>query len=141
MPKASLTRRVTFAAAHRYRRPDWTQEQNEKVFGLCARESYHGHTYSCDVTITGEIDPTTGFVIDLGDLDRVLSAEVTDRLDHRNINTDVPEFGEGRLIPTGENLARFLYEKIGAQLPSTVSLAAVTVHEDETLSASFRGGT
>ena len=85
MPKASLTRRVTFAAAHRYRRPDWTQEQNEKVFGLCARESYHGHTYSCDVTITGEIDPTTGFVIDLGDLDRVLSAEVTDRLNHRNI--------------------------------------------------------
>lgn len=141
MPKASLTRRVTFAAAHRYRRPDWTQEQNERVFGLCARESYHGHTYSCDVTITGEIDPTTGFVLDLGDLDRVLSAEVTDRLDHRNINTDVPEFGEGRLIPTGENLARFLYEKISVQLPPTVRLAAVTVHEDETLSASFQGGT
>lgn len=141
MPKASLTRRVTFAAAHRYRRPEWTQEQNERVFGLCARESYHGHTYSCDVTITGEIDPATGFVLDLGDLDRVLSAEVTDRLDHRNINTDVPEFGEGRLIPTGENLARFLFEKIREQLPPTVSLSAVTVHEDETLSASFQGGT
>src|SRR5687768_13576978 len=140
MPKASLTRRVTFAAAHRYRRPDWTQEQNEKVFGLCARESYHGHTYSCDVTVTGEIDPTTGFDFDLGDLDRVLLAEVTDRLDHRNINTDVPEFGDGLLIPTGENLARFIYEKISVQLPPTVSLAAVTVHEDETLSASFQGG-
>ena len=139
MPRASLTRRVKFAAAHRYRRPDWTQEQNERVFGLCARESYHGHTYRCDVTLSGEIDPSTGFVFDLGELDRILAAEVTGRFDHRNINTDVPEFAEGRLIPTGENLARFIYETLEAQLPPTLTLADVTVHEDDTLSASYGG--
>jgi 6-pyruvoyltetrahydropterin/6-carboxytetrahydropterin synthase len=139
MPRASLTRRVKFAAAHRYRRPDWTQEQNERVFGLCARESYHGHTYRCDVTLSGEIDPSTGFVFDLGELDRILAAEVTGRFDHRNINTDIPEFAEGRLIPTGENLARFIYETLEAQLPPTLTLADVTVHEDDTLSASYGG--
>jgi 6-pyruvoyltetrahydropterin/6-carboxytetrahydropterin synthase len=139
MLRASLTRRVKFAAAHRYRRPDWTQEQNERVFGLCARESYHGHTYRCDVTLSGEIDPSTGFVFDLGELDRILAAEVTGRFDHRNINTDIPEFAEGRLIPTGENLARFIYETLEAQLPPTLTLADVTVHEDDTLSASYGG--
>jgi 6-pyruvoyltetrahydropterin/6-carboxytetrahydropterin synthase len=139
MPRASLTRRLKFAAAHRYRRPDWTQEQNERVFGLCARESYHGHTYRCDVTLSGEIDPSTGFVFDLGELDRILSVEVTGRFDHRNINTDIPEFAEGKLIPTGENLARFIYEALETQLPSTLTLADVTVHEDDTLSASYGG--
>ena len=137
MPQASLTRRVKFAAAHRYRRPDWTQEQNERVFGLCARESYHGHTYRCDVTVSGEIDPSTGFVFDLGELDRILSAEVTDRFDHRNINTDIPEFAEGRMIPTGENLARFVYEMLKTKLPPALALADVTIHEDDTLSASY----
>jgi len=58
-----LTRRVTFAAAHRYRRPDWSEEKNFRTFGLCARENYHGHSYVCDVTVTGEIDPTTGMVV------------------------------------------------------------------------------
>lgn len=139
MPRASLTRRVKFAAAHRYRRPDWTQEENERVFGLCARESYHGHTYRCDVTLSGVIDPSTGFVFDLGELDRILAAEVTGRFDHRNINTDIPEFAEGKLIPTGENLARFIYQTLEAQLPPTLTLADVTVHEDDTLSASYGG--
>ncbi len=72
MARASLTRRVTFAAAHRYRRPEWSNERNTEVFGLCARENYHGHSYVCDLTVTGEIDDTTGFIIDLGDLDRIL---------------------------------------------------------------------
>jgi 6-pyruvoyltetrahydropterin/6-carboxytetrahydropterin synthase len=137
---ASLTRRVSFAAAHRYRIATWSDERNEQVFGLCARPSYHGHSYVCDVTVRGEIDETTGMVIDLGILDRMLDVEVRQRFDHRNINLDVAEFGEGRLVPTGENLARFIYERIAAALRSANSTALVvkvTVAEDGTLSASY----
>jgi 6-pyruvoyltetrahydropterin/6-carboxytetrahydropterin synthase len=139
MPKAYLTRRTRFAAAHRYRRPDWSDEQNEKAFGLCARESYHGHSYWCDVTIAGEMEPVTGFIIDLGEFDRILGEEIRERFDHRNINTDVPEFGEGRLIPSGENLARFIHDKVRNRLPDAVTIVDVTVAEDETLSSSYRG--
>ena len=98
---AYLTRRVAFAAAHRYRIASWSDEQNEQVFGLCARPSFHGHSYVCDVTVRGEIDPLTGMIVDLGVLDRILDVEVKQRFDHRNINVDVPEFGEGKLVPTG----------------------------------------
>jgi 6-pyruvoyltetrahydropterin/6-carboxytetrahydropterin synthase len=139
MPRAYLTRRVTFAAAHRYRRPDWTDERNAEVFGLCARESYHGHSYVCDITIAGEIDPVTGFVVDLGHLDGVLADEVKDRFDHRNINVDVAEFADGKLIPSGENLARFIFERVGARLPAAVKVESVTIAEDRSLSASYRG--
>jgi 6-pyruvoyltetrahydropterin/6-carboxytetrahydropterin synthase len=137
---AFLTRRVSFAAAHRYRIATWSDERNEQVFGLCARPSYHGHSYVCDVTVRGEIDETTGMVIDLGVLDRMLDVEVRQRFDHRNINVDVVEFGEGRLVPTGENLARFIYERIAAALRAanaTARVVKVTVAEDATLSASY----
>lgn len=139
MPRAYLTRRVSFAAAHRYRRPEWTDEQNEKIFGLCARESYHGHSYDCEVAIAADIDPVTGFIFDLGELDRILADEVKQRFDHRNINTDVPEFADGLLIPSGENLARFIYGKVRDRLPNEVELTGVTIAEDRTLSASYRG--
>ena len=136
MPTAYLTRRVTFAAAHRYSRPEWSAKKNESVFGLCAR--FHGHTYACDVTVRGEIDPLTGFVVDLGLLDGVLDAEVTQRFDHRNINLDVPEFADGALVPTGENLARFICERVQASLPPEMQVTEVTVAEDVTLSATYR---
>jgi 6-pyruvoyltetrahydropterin/6-carboxytetrahydropterin synthase len=137
MPTASLTRRVTFSAAHRYRRPEWDDARNEAVFGACARPHYHGHTYVCDVTVSGEIDPDTGMIVDLGDLDRVLEVEVHARFDHRNINLDVPEFADGRLIPTGENLARFIWERVGAALGPATRLRRVVVAEDTTLWASY----
>jgi 6-pyruvoyltetrahydropterin/6-carboxytetrahydropterin synthase len=104
-PHASLTRRVTFAAAHRYRRPEWSDERNAQVFGACARPSYHGHSYVCHVTVRGPVDGETGFCVDLALLDRVLHDEVRERFDHRNLNVDVPEFADGALVPTGENLA------------------------------------
>ena len=138
MHVAQLIRRVRFAAAHRYRRPDWSEEKNIEVFGLCARPNYHGHTYTCSVTVEGEVDPVTGFVIDLGQLDRVLETEVVSRFDHRNINLDVPEFAEGRLIPTGENLARFIFERVQGALGS-VRVRSVQIDEDETLSAVVTG--
>ena len=138
MPTAYLTRRVSFAAAHRYRRPEWSDEKNEAVFGACARPNYHGHTYTCDVTVRGEIDELTGFVVDLGVLDRVLEAEVRQRFDHRNINLEVPEFADGKLIPTGENIARFISERVQASLPAETRVTEVRVAEDKTLSATYR---
>jgi len=138
MPTAYLTRRVSFAAAHRYRRPEWSDEQNEAVFGACSRPNYHGHTYTCEVTVRGEIDDLTGFVVDLALLDRVLDTEVRQRFDHRNINLEVPEFADGKLVPTGENIARFISERVQASLPPTTRVTDVRVAEDKTLSASYR---
>jgi len=134
MPVAQLIRRVRFAAAHRYRRPDWSEEKNVEVFGLCARPNYHGHNYTCSVTVEGPVEAVTGMVIDLGQLDRVLETEVVDRFDHRNINLDVPEFAEGGMIPTGENLALFILERVQGALRG-VRVRSVQIDEDETLSA------
>jgi 6-pyruvoyltetrahydropterin/6-carboxytetrahydropterin synthase len=133
-----LTRRVTFAAAHRYRRPDWSEERNAEVFGLCARESYHGHSYVCDVCVTGDVDRETGMLVDLALLDRVLATEVRQRFDHRNINVDVPEFADGKLVPTGEELARFICERVQRALGAAARVTSVTIAEDSTLSACFR---
>ena len=134
---ASLTRRVTFSAAHRYRRPEWDEARNTATFGLCARPNFHGHTYVCDVTVQGPIDPDTGMIVDLGLLDRVLATEVRARFDHRNINLDVPEFRDGALIPTGENLARFIFGRVQQALGATPEVASVVVAEDATLWSSY----
>jgi 6-pyruvoyltetrahydropterin/6-carboxytetrahydropterin synthase len=133
-----LTRRVAFAAAHRYRIPSWSDERNEQVFGLCARPSFHGHSYVCDVTVTGDVDATTGFLADLSIIDRVLDAEVRQRFDHRNINLDVPEFADGRMVPTGENLARFIFERVSTALGNAARVTEVTIAEDSTLRATYR---
>ena len=137
MPSASLTRRISFSAAHRYRRPDWSDEKNITVFGACAWKNFHGHSYVCDVTVSGPIDVTTGFVVDLGALDRILKEHVTDRFDHRNINLDVPEFADGKLVPTGENLARYIFERVARELPRPAMVERVTVAEDDKLSATY----
>jgi 6-pyruvoyltetrahydropterin/6-carboxytetrahydropterin synthase len=137
MPTCTLTRRVKFAAAHRYRRPEWDDARNEATFGACAWPSYHGHSYICDVTVAGDIDPITGFVIDLGQLDTILRREVIQRFDHRNINIDVPEFADGLLVPSGENIARFIFEHVQAALNTNSRIVAVTIAEDDTLSATY----
>ncbi len=141
MPRASLTRRVTFSAAHRYSRPDWPQGKNDEVFGACAWPNYHGHSYVCDVTVRGPVAEDTGFVVDLGELDRILKDEILDRFDHRNINVDVAEFADGKLIPSGENLARYIFGKLEQRLAGIVQLASVTIAEDATLSASCEADT
>ena len=132
-----LTRRVTFAAAHRYRIASWSDAQNEATFGLCARPSYHGHSYVCDVTVTGDVDATTGFVADLSVLDRALQVEVRERFDHRNINVDIPEFGDEGLMPTGENLARYICERVQRAIGDAARVTRVVVAEDSTLSATY----
>ena len=132
-----LTRRLSFAAAHRYALPDWSPDKNREVFGACSNPSYHGHTYTCDVVVTAPVDARTGMLVDLAKLDRILQTEVRDRFDHRNINLDVPEFGDGKLVPTGENLARFIFDRVQSALGKTVAVHKVTIAEDSTLSASY----
>jgi 6-pyruvoyltetrahydropterin/6-carboxytetrahydropterin synthase len=139
MATALLTRGVSFAAAHRYRRPDWSEERNRATFGACANPHFHGHGYRCDVTVSGQIDPETGMIIDLAELDRLLDTEVRQKLDHRNLNLEVPEFADGALIPTGENVARLIFERLRARLPKRVTLVRVLVHEDDALSVEYRG--
>lgn len=137
MGRTTLTRQTSFAAAHRYSRPEWSESENQRVFGACANPSFHGHSYRCEVTVTGDVDPVTGFAVDLAVLDRVLDSEVRQRFDHRNINVDVPEFADGKLVPTGENLARFIAECVQAALGGACRVLRVTVAEDSTLSASY----
>lgn len=137
MPQLSLTRRVIFAAAHRYRRPEWSDARNEEVFGDCARLPWHGHTYTCDVTVSAPVDKVTGFVIDLRTLDAVLAREVMQRFDHRTINTDVPEFAEGKLVPTCENIAAFIAERVQQALGADVRVTRVWLSESPTLWAEW----
>ena len=133
---AHLTRRVTFAAAHRYRIATWSDERNEQVFGACARPSYHGHSYVCDVTVSGEIDSTTGMVIDLKRLKDIVSERVVDVVDHRNLNEDVA-FLRG-IIPTAENLARVFWQQIAPAIDYG-ELYEIVLQETEKNSVSYRG--
>lgn len=137
MPRISLTRHVSFAAAHRYRRPEWDDARNAEVFGVCARPSFHGHTYECDVTVTGPLDEQTGFVANLATLDDVLRTRVREALDHRNLNVDVPEFAEGRRIPTSENLAQWIAERVQEALPAPTIVVRVVVREERDLWATW----
>ena len=93
--KVRLERRFRFSASHLYRRPDWSEEENRARFGKCANLPGHGHNYRLFVTVEGEVDPRTGFIIDLGTLDSLVTAKVIDRLDHQHLNSALPEFGEG----------------------------------------------
>ena len=93
----------------------------------CARPNFHGHSYVCDVTVTGRDRPVTGFIVDLGVLDEVLQREVRARFDHANINLDVPEFADGGLMPTGEELARFICQRVQHALGEMTRVTRVTV--------------
>lgn len=140
MPRAWLTRRVRFTAEHRYHHPGWSPERNRTTFGTHTSPGFHAHDYVCEVTVAGEIDPDTGMIVDLGVLDGVLDAEVRDRLHGRNLNRDVPEFAaEGGLVPTGENVARVIFERVGSALAGIIEVDHVVVRESDTLAAEYRG--
>ena len=129
----SLTRTVTFPASHRMWRPDWSEEKNRQYFGSVAE--YHGHQYTCAVTVAGPVDPGTGMLLDLGRLDALIGEEVVERLGGRRLNTDLPEFSSGRPLPTCEALVSLLYARIAARLPAGLRLRRVRVAEDPTLYA------
>ena len=139
MTHASLTRRVKFTARHRFWNSGWSATENATVYGASADANYHSHDYICDVTVRGTPDSRSGMVVDLADFDRVLSHEVVDRFDHKTINEDVPDFADGGLSPSGENLALFVFERVRAALGSTVQVTEVVVAEDDTLRATYRG--
>lgn len=132
----AVTRRFEFSAAHRYWRDDWTQEQNERVFGKGTSQYGHGHNYTLDVTITGKTDPRTGMVMNITDL-KAIVGEVLEAFDHKHLNYDTPYFQE--LIPTTENIVRVLWRLIAARLPSEVTLARLRLYEMPDLWAEYGG--
>ena len=98
-----IERTESFSAAHQLFNPKWTDEQNDAVFGKCANRAYHGHNFQLTVVVKGEVNPDTGFVLNLVDLKQVMMEHVVDRVDHKNLNVDVP-FLQG-VLPSTENLA------------------------------------
>ena len=135
----SLTRTVAFTATHRYFRPDWTPEENERAFGPLGAEPGHSHRYRCSITVSGPIDSRSAMVMDLPELDQILEDEVVRSLDHRHLNLDVPEFAYGKTLPTCEAVAQLLYRRIAPRLPAPVKLDRVRVAEDESLHADCTG--
>lgn len=108
--KVKVSRKAHFNAAHRLYRKDWTNEQNNEVFGICNNPNFHGHNYDLIVSVTGEIDKETGFVMDMKVLKELIKNEVEDALDHKNLNIEVPEFKD--LNPTAENIAVVIWNKL-----------------------------
>jgi len=129
MAPVLLTKRIEFAAAHRYIKPEWDEAKNRAVFGPCYNPPAHGHNYLLEVTVGGEVDPKTGMVINLFDLKRVLLG-VIEEFDHKNLNLDMPYFHSQ--VPTSENLARVLWTKLAAQ-KDIGTLHSVRLYEDEDL--------
>lgn len=143
MRGASLTRRVRFAATHRYHRPEWDEAKNRAVFGACASPMPHGHEYSCDVSVGGHIDPATGMLVDLSVLDRVLHDTIVRPLDGRCINDALEPFANGGLVPTCEELARLLAARLDVALVAAgvaARVRSVRVAEDDTLSGTWTEG-
>jgi 6-pyruvoyltetrahydropterin/6-carboxytetrahydropterin synthase len=103
MPRCVVTRRLHFNAAHRLCNPRLSDEENARVFGVCANPNFHGHNYDLEVSVEGDIDPETGYVLDIQRLKDVVTACLVRHLDHKNLNLDVPWFAE--LNPTAENIA------------------------------------
>lgn len=132
-----LERRYRFSAAHLYRRPEWSDEENERRFGKCALEPGHGHNYRLWVKVSGRLDGETGFVADLGDLDAVVDREVIEPLDHRHLNHAIPEFGSGRKVPTSENLVEWIRARLEMALPRGVELVGLRLEEDEDLACEW----
>ena len=131
MSSVLLTKRIEFAAGHRYIKPEWDEAKNRAVFGPCYNPPAHGHNYLLEVTVSGEIEPKTGMVVNLFDLKQVLLA-VIEEFDHKNLNLDMPYFNDR--IPTSENLARVLWTKL-APHRDIGALQRICLYEDEDLYA------
>jgi len=137
MPRVRATRRVHFSAAHRLFRPDWPDDRNREVFGSCANPNWHGHNYELEVTVEGEVDPETGYVMDLKRLRAALESRVVEDVDHRNLNLEV-EWLAG-MNPTTENLVVAIWNRIETHLPDGVRLARVVLHETPRNSVEYTG--
>jgi 6-pyruvoyltetrahydropterin/6-carboxytetrahydropterin synthase len=124
--KVTVSRKAHFNAAHRLYRQDWSFDKNDAIFGKCNNPNFHGHNYELIVSVTGEIDKETGYVIDMKVLKDIIKSEVEDAFDHKNLNIEVPEFTD--LNPTAENIAVVIYNKMKPKLDAKLDLE-VTLYE------------
>lgn len=126
MPKVTVHRKAHFNAAHRLHREDWDETKNKEIFGKCNNPNFHGHNYKLIVSVTGEIDPETGYVIDLKILKDIIKSKVEDDFDHKNLNLEVEDFK--KLNPTAENISVVIYNRIKAHLDPKLELE-ITLYE------------
>jgi 6-pyruvoyltetrahydropterin/6-carboxytetrahydropterin synthase len=132
-----LTRQEHFNAAHKLYNPNWSNEQNNAVFGVCANENWHGHNYDLYVTVKGNPDPETGFVYDVKMLSQLIKSQVIDKLDQKNLNLDV-DFMTGKLCST-ENLAIAIWEQLAPHLPGSVELHCIKLYETPRIYVEYFG--
>ncbi len=122
----TVSRHAHFNAAHRLYNPSWDDAKNEQIFGKCSNPNYHGHNYELIVSVTGKVDPVTGYVIDLKVLSDLIQEKVEDRFDHKNLNEQTQEFKE--LNPTAENISIVIYNILRTELKSSLQLK-ITLYE------------
>ncbi|GAA3921981.1 6-carboxytetrahydropterin synthase [Chitinophaga oryziterrae] len=132
-----LTRVENFNAAHKLSNPAWSKEKNEEVFGKCANENWHGHNYELHVTVKGDPDPETGFVFNAKTLGVIIKDEVTEKIDHRNLNMDV-DFMAGKFT-SAENLAIGIWEQLTPHLPAGVHLHCIKLYETPRIYVEYFG--
>ena len=118
--KTAVFRKATFNAAHRLHNPAWDDAKNKQVFGVCNNPNYHGHNYTLIVKVTGDIDPHTGYVMDMKTLSDLIKQHVTEEMDHSNLNLDITDFKN--LNPTAENIAVVIYNKLRNHIASDLDL-------------------
>jgi 6-pyruvoyltetrahydropterin/6-carboxytetrahydropterin synthase len=134
--KVTVSRKAHFNAAHRLFRADWSDEKNNQIFGKCNNPNYHGHNYELIVSVKGEIDSETGYVIDVKFLKDIVLEEIEDAFDHKNLNLDVLEFKN--LNPTAENIAVVTWQKLRKRLPMHLELE-ITLYETPRNFVSYSG--
>jgi 6-pyruvoyltetrahydropterin/6-carboxytetrahydropterin synthase len=134
--KVTVSRSAHFNAAHRLYRKDWTEEQNNAVFGKCNNPNFHGHNYELIVSVTGAIDPDTGYVIDIKILKDIIADEVEVPFDHKNLNLDVPEFAD--LNPTAENIVVVVWNRIRRRIAEDKTLE-ITLYETPRNFVTYKG--
>lgn len=134
--KVTVNRKAHFNAAHRLFRKDWDDKKNARVFGKCSNPNFHGHNYELVVAVTGEIDPDTGFVMNLKDLKDIIREKVEQPFDHKNLNLEVPEFED--LNPTAENIAVVIWKKLRSELATHLDLE-ITLYETPRNFVSYKG--
>jgi len=136
-PTVVVTRREHFNAAHRLYNPAWSDAENARVFGPCANPNYHGHNYDIDVSVSGGVDPATGYVVDIKTLKDLIEAHVLRRMDHQNLNLDVPEFAATN--PTAENIVVQCWRWLAPVIPAG-RLVRIVLWETDRNVVEYTGG-
>ena len=136
IPMVYLTRKAEFSASHYYHNPEFTPEENQRIFGKCNNPHGHGHNYTLEVTVKGNVDQRSGFVVDLKELKEIMNREVIDAMDHRFLNKEVADFQDQ--IPTTENLAITIWRRLQPKL-NLAELHRVRVYETPDLFVDFYG--